>query len=335
MPSFPNLSFLSTRAPIGGGMEVDEGEVSVMTAEDENRRARLIALSQDDPAWLEARKQFITASAISTIVGLNQFETPADLLRKLLTKGSTQENIAMRWGSTHESNAIQAYTAITGLTVQSTGLHVSRANDWLAASPDGLVGEDGLVEAKCTSQVVIKGTKQLDLDFELGDGMGDGMGSGIVTRNIYSEKKRGPPTIVYDNYYLQIQTQLYCTERKWCDLIQWTPRAISIVRIYRNPELLEIVGRHALSFYEAWHTKDTHGKTPEQLVGVSREDTEVVKQKIVEAFRSDGLVERDMYRGEILTHTRREGAEGEARRLVKEFIRSETQREVAEASRAQ
>ena len=58
-------------------------------------------------------------------------------------------NDATRWGTENEPNALVAYSAHTGNLVEPTGLHVHKHADWLAGSPDGLIGTEGIVEAKC------------------------------------------------------------------------------------------------------------------------------------------------------------------------------------------
>lgn len=52
-------------------------------------------------------------------------------------------------GKQHESVALQLYASEKGTVVQPCGLFVDLEHGFLAASPDGLVGTDRIVEVKC------------------------------------------------------------------------------------------------------------------------------------------------------------------------------------------
>ena len=55
----------------------------------------------------------------------------------------------MEWGTEHEPNARHAYTQQTGREVTEVGFIIPDGTDAYGGSPDGLVGDDGLVEFKC------------------------------------------------------------------------------------------------------------------------------------------------------------------------------------------
>lgn len=55
----------------------------------------------------------------------------------------------MAWGVTNEAEAIKTFTAETNLEVVETGVWLDKSG-FLGASPDGLVGEDHVLEVKCS-----------------------------------------------------------------------------------------------------------------------------------------------------------------------------------------
>jgi hypothetical protein len=59
-----------------------------------------------------------------------------------------QDNRDMAWGRQYEKEAIGAFEVETGLIVEPTGFWAHPKYDWLGASPDGLIGEHGLIEVK-------------------------------------------------------------------------------------------------------------------------------------------------------------------------------------------
>ena len=92
------------------------------------------------------------------------------------------------------------------LTVDNSGLFISLDDPWLAATPDGLVNDPsdtthpmGLVEIKnphsARSQTLTEASKKC-----------------LEQNSSFQLKTRL-------DYYYQIQTQLYCTGRHWCDFV--------------------------------------------------------------------------------------------------------------------
>lgn len=55
----------------------------------------------------------------------------------------------MEWGTEHEPNAKHAYTLQTGRGITDVGFVLPDGTDAYGCSPDGLVGDDGMVEIKC------------------------------------------------------------------------------------------------------------------------------------------------------------------------------------------
>ena len=174
------------------------------------------ALQQGSPEWLEARKGKLTASNVGAALGLCSWTSRKVAYARAMGTDTFEGNEATRWGSANESNAIAAYSAHTGNLVEPTGLHVHEHAPWLAGSPDGLVGTEGMVEAKCP----------------------------------YWNKTPHQSIPLY--YYLQINLCLECTNREWCDFISWTPGAYKVIRVTRDRDLHDVLrSTHYAQFYRA------------------------------------------------------------------------------------
>ena len=136
---------------------------------------------------------------------------------------------ALRWGETYEADARLAYETVTGNSVDLCGFI-----EWskiFGGSPDGLVGEAGIIEIKCpfnTSNHVRY--LLLESQYEL---------NGLKPE-----------------YYAQIQGNLLVTGRKWCDFISYDPRcvraefALKILRVNRDEEFIKRI-KEALDRAEA------------------------------------------------------------------------------------
>lgn len=106
------------------------------------------ALVQGSDAWHAERAERLTGSRFAAAMGISPYQSRQALWRDYMgLEPPFEGNDATEWGSAREPDAIFAYECETGALVQSTGLHVYR-DDWIAVSPDGLVGE-GCIEAKC------------------------------------------------------------------------------------------------------------------------------------------------------------------------------------------
>jgi putative phage-type endonuclease len=138
-------------------------------------------------------------------------------MTQLVTERLTEEptdsyqSAAMEWGIELEPHARAAYEARTGVLVDEVDF-VRHPTLEAGASPDGLVGEDGCIEIKCPN---------------------------TATMLEYIEDRSVPR-----KYLLQIQWQLACTGRNWCDFVAYDPRLpdhlqLLVIRVPRDEDVIE------------------------------------------------------------------------------------------------
>ncbi|PFX32846.1 putative RNA-directed DNA polymerase from transposon BS [Stylophora pistillata] len=108
--------------------------------------SRLTSGQRDNPSWQMIRKGRLTASNFG--LALNAKRVTPSLIKRLLGEYDLSRVKAVQWGVTNESEAIKAFTMRTGLAVVETGVWLHESGV-LGASPDGLVGDDSVLEAKC------------------------------------------------------------------------------------------------------------------------------------------------------------------------------------------
>jgi putative phage-type endonuclease len=158
-------------------------------------------MEQRSPEWVAARLGKVTASRVADLMAktktgpsASRQNYMADLIVERLTgeKAEHFQNAAMVWGAEIEPQAREAYSFITAQTVVEEGfvLHPSIAD--FGASPDGLVGADGLVEIKCPATATHIET--------------------LLTETVPAK------------YITQMQAQMACTGRAWCDFVSFDPR---------------------------------------------------------------------------------------------------------------
>jgi hypothetical protein len=185
---------------------------------------------QRTPEWMALRAGKLTGSAAKDMLSsIKSGEAAArrDLRYKLVAErlsGTTQEdtyvNAAMVWGIDHESEAIAAYEALTGNLVEPIGF-VESDNLMVGTSPDGFVGDDGIVSIKCPK---------------------------TATQIRYIREGVEPAEHAAQNTH-----ELWLTGRAWIDFVSYDPRLpdhlrLFIVRVTRTPAQLEDYGTKATAF---------------------------------------------------------------------------------------
>ena len=189
---------------------------------------KVIDAVQGTPEWLAARAGRVTASMISNVLmkpetaGFRDYQ--AQLVAEILTgkpQGSDYTNAHMQFGTETEPLARSAYEAETGFSVDEVGLCIHPSIERAGASPDGLVGNSGLVEIKCPKPAT-------HLAYLI---------AGVVPAG----------------YKNQMMWQMACTERDWCDFVSFRPDLpehlqLFIVRFKRDSEKILKLETAVISF---------------------------------------------------------------------------------------
>jgi hypothetical protein len=182
-------------------------------------------VKQGSEAWLRARMGKPTASSFDRI--LTPTGKPSsqagmycnELLAEIML-GRPLDGIKMPWmerGNVLEAEARAYYELQTGKDVETVGF-CTTDDERVGASPDGLVGDDGMVEIKCPLAAQ-------HVDFLL--------------------STRGPDKA----YFPQLQGQLYVCERQWTDIISYFPgMPEAIVRVERDEEYIKTLALHLNDF---------------------------------------------------------------------------------------
>lgn len=110
-------------------------------------------ISQRSSEWFAARSNRITASIVGAILGNNPYQSRDDVMRDKVRESfglevEFQGNAATEWGTKYEDLTIQEYFFTTSKHIEDSGLIIHKDYDYLACSPDGLLGEDGGLEVK-------------------------------------------------------------------------------------------------------------------------------------------------------------------------------------------
>lgn len=158
-------------------------------------------IEQGTDAWKQQRLGRVTASRVADVVaktksgyGASRANYMAELIAERLTGVPAEHytNTAMQWGTDKEPDARTAYNFHANSDIVPAGFVAHPTIDMSGASPDGYVGADGLVEIKCPNTAT------------------------------HIETLRAGK--VPEKYVTQIQWQLACTGRVWCDYVSYDPR---------------------------------------------------------------------------------------------------------------
>lgn len=161
----------------------------------------MLDIEQGSAEWHHIRCGKVTASRVADVMartqkgwGASRYNYAAELIAERLTGVSAEgfTNAAMQWGTDQEPRARASYEFYAGVDVKQVGFVIHSQIPEAGASPDGLVGEDGLVEFKCPNT-----STHIDT---------------LVSQSIPGK------------YVTQMLWQMACTGRKWCDFVSYDPR---------------------------------------------------------------------------------------------------------------
>ena len=187
---------------------------------------------QGSEIWQQkARCSKVTASKITDILAKLKSGKPAagratymgQLIAERLTgvKSDSFSSNSMQWGTETEPQAIAAYEFLNDVEVERIAFADHPSIEFSGASPDGLLGDDGLIEVKCPNTAT-------HIDY-------------LISQKI---PKR---------YIDQMQWQMACLGRKWCDFMSFDPRMPEhlnklIIRVDRDDKYIQEMEIEVIKF---------------------------------------------------------------------------------------
>jgi putative phage-type endonuclease len=189
-------------------------------------------IEQGSPEWFAQRLGKVTASRVADVIAKTKtgYSTSrANYMTELALEritGARQEgftNAAMQWGTETEPLARAAYEAETGEIVDEVPMIEHPSILMTGASPDGLIGSDGLIEIKCPN-------------------------SATHMETLISGKPAG-------KYITQMMWQMACTKRQWCDFVSFDPRfpqhlQLYVTRVLRDDVMVKSLENEVAQFLD-------------------------------------------------------------------------------------
>lgn len=187
-------------------------------------------IEQGSPEWFDARRGKVTGSRVADLMATtktgysaSRANYMAELICERLTGATAQGYFSaeMQWGKDTEPQARAAYQFMTGRDVVEASFCVHPSIVDFGASPDGFIGEDGLLEIKCPNTATHIET--------------------LLTKKVPGK------------YVTQMQAQMACTGRAWCDYVSFDPRLppsmqMWIKRVARDTEAISGMEAEVVKF---------------------------------------------------------------------------------------
>ena len=192
---------------------------------------------QGTTQWFQDRCGRVTASRVADVVAktksgysASRDNYMAQLVCERMTGVPAESftNAAMQWGTEQEPFARAAYESKKDILVEQVGFIHHPSIDGSGASPDGLVGLFGLVEIKCPN-------------------------TATHIQTLLDQK-------VPEKYNIQMQWQMACTARQWCDFVSFDPRMseglqLFIKRVEFDPVLVASLEKEVIFFLQELESK--------------------------------------------------------------------------------
>jgi len=187
-------------------------------------------MDQGTEEWFTIRIGKVTASRVADVIAktktgysASRDNYMAQLVCERLTgqKGESFSNAAMQHGTDTEPLARAAYEALQDVLVDEVGFVPHPTIEMAGASPDGLVGADGLLEIKCPN----------------------------TATHIETLLSQGVP----GKYNTQMQFQMACTGRQWCDFVSFDNRLpeelqLFVKRVPRDTVFIRLIEAEIIQF---------------------------------------------------------------------------------------
>ena len=187
-------------------------------------------MEQGTDEWFTIRIGKVTASRVADVIAKTKTgysatrdNYMAQLVCERLTgqKGESFSNAAMQHGTDTEPLARAAYEAHQDILVDEVGFVPHPSIIMAGASPDGLVGDDGLLEIKCPN-------------------------TATHIETLLSQSVPG-------KYNTQMQFQMACTGRQWCDFVSFDNRLpeelqLFVKRVPRDNEFIKQMEDEVVKF---------------------------------------------------------------------------------------
>ena len=187
-------------------------------------------MDQGTEEWFTIRIGKVTASRVADVIAktktgysASRDNYMAQLVCERLTgqKGESFTNAAMQHGTETEPLARAAYEALKDVLVDEVGFVPHPTIEMAGASPDGLVGDDGLIEIKCPNTATHIDT--------------------LLSQTVPGK------------YNTQMQFQMACTGRKWCDFVSFDNRLpeelqLFVKRVPRDDTYIKLMEAEIVQF---------------------------------------------------------------------------------------
>lgn len=188
------------------------------------RRTRRQALS---PIWKKYRRSRITASMAFYVMRTAKCGNYSECYAKQIVSGKNVTSKAIQWGKRNEIRALKQYENITRQKVENAGLFIDSFDNFLGASPDGVIKDiPKLIEIKCPYTHRYLPVQQMPFWDE----------NGNLKKN--------------HSYYTQCQIQMHVTNIHKIDLVIWTMNEIGIKEINYDEDYVESILIWIKEYYE-------------------------------------------------------------------------------------
>ena len=187
-------------------------------------------VEQRSPEWFASRLGKVTASRVADVIAktksgysASRDNYMAQLICERLTgqQGESFTNAAMTWGTETEPLARSAFEAYADVMVEEVGFVPHPSIEMSGASPDGLVGLFGMLEIKCPNTATHIDT--------------------LLSQTVPGK------------YITQMQWQMRCCERQWCEFVSFDNRLpqdlqLFVKRVEFDPEYVAMLEKEVIQF---------------------------------------------------------------------------------------
>ncbi|XP_063386965.1 uncharacterized protein LOC134672945 isoform X1 [Cydia fagiglandana] len=177
------------------------------TSEEREQIQQNTVLQAESGEWLELRRTLLTASNFGKVINRRPNTNCANFVKDLLYKVNIDHVPSIKHGKENETMALKQLEKEHNLSIRPCGLHIDAELPFLGATPDGLCGDDMIIEIKCPITAHRMGIDEA-----------------IKCKKVtfWKRTKKGEEVNKKHPWFYQIQGQLHITGRSKCLFAVWS-----------------------------------------------------------------------------------------------------------------
>jgi hypothetical protein len=243
-----------------------------------------LSTEQGSDSWKQDRAGYTTASRFTDVLSKGRGKAPSKTRAGYMLQcvaeritgvpyNSYKGGAATEHGQELEHEGRMAYVYATGALVEQSPFIAHPKIEWCGASPDGLVGADGMIEIKCPANPMIHLETVLLSN--------QALAAALLAMSQDEIAQMQSRVLIPAEHMAQVQGNLWVNGRAWCDFISYDPRfpahlQLYVHRVFRDEAYIKNLEVEVVKFLDEVNDNVSRLITPDEIKAAPIREGETV-----------------------------------------------------------